>query len=183
MGDRWLNIGCGPHRAPAPWVNVDRVRIPGRIEPDICEAWPSGYAASDSVRRVYLGHVVEHMTWDDSSGMGLPSFLEAVFRIVEPGGEVMIVGPDVKRALTMWKKGTVSSRLLWQIMEHDSPTDDVDWKGRRHLWNCTVDRVCRALSAAGFVGVDEIPIQHVSEPWPVVARSAWQLAVSAVKPT
>ena len=187
MSKRWLNIGCGPHRAPDPWVNVDRVRIPGHIEPDIV-TMSIRRLPQQPAQRVYLGHVLEHMPWDVDNRVDVRYFLRGVFHIMEPGGEVMVVGPDCERAIKMHKAGSLSTKMLWQILEDDRVHGDQadaghTGAGGRHYWNCTVPRVVRLLEEAGFVGIDEMPVQHVPEPWPVVARVGWQLAVTAVKPS
>lgn len=170
----WLNIGCGPYPAPKPWINVDQRNIP---EADVVN--PSGrpvdVAEPDSVHRVYLGHVLEHVRWED-----VPEFLWEVRRLLRPGGSLGVVGPDVWKALSMWRTGNLSRRMLAQIMESHAADEGVT--GTRHEWNCHADRLAPLFEVAGFVNVQEWDIMELPGPWPVTARPKWQCAFTAEVP-
>ena len=180
-----LNLGAGPHRAPAPWVNVDRVYVEGRIEPDLI--LPSGSPAdlvdhfeAGTVTHVYLGHVLEHVAWD-----GVPRFLSELAGLLSVDGEVCVVGPDVNRAIAGAAVGIYPWSLVDACLEGPDPQidgDDFSHDGARHQWNCTEERVVGALQAAGFRYVTRWRPGRLPRVWPIVSRVDWQMAVTAVKP-
>lgn len=73
-----LNLGCGDHRAPEPWVNVDSW---SGVRPDVLAdvralPWPD-----KSAEAIYCGHVLEHLPLDQ---VGLA--LAEVRRVLAPPG-------------------------------------------------------------------------------------------------
>ena len=83
-----LNLGCGDHRAPAPWVNIDR--WPG-VHPDVVASADALPFRSGSVERLYCGHLLEHLEWETE----LPEALAEIRRVTD---SVCFVGPDYDRA-------------------------------------------------------------------------------------
>lgn len=177
-----VNIGCGPFYANG-WTNVDVVHEPDHgINPDVVltsiDRLPF---PSSSVTAIYLGHVLEHIRWDDR----LLPYLTELLRVLIPGGEVCVVGPDVNRAIAMWKRGNLDWFWLDATLEGAvaGPDDHPwDWDGCRHQWNCTEERVVLALGRAGFVDVQGVPMESARlDPYPVVSRVSWQCAALARK--
>lgn len=175
-----VNIGCGPHYAPG-WVNVDRI-YRDTITPDIVN--PTGRPSLlevEDVTAIYLGHVLEHVRWED-----VPAFLTECRDLLNPGGAICVVGPDVTNTLHMWKNGQVGDDLMTAVLEGAHPQidgADVGHDGARHQWNATQPRVVQSLIAAGFVDVHAYDtMRDVPDVWPIVARPDWQSAVSAIKP-
>lgn len=177
-----LNIGCGPHYANG-WVNVDRIHNPElNIVPDVVN--PTGRPALlelEPVNRIYLGHVLEHVAWDD-----VPMFLAECRDLLKPGGECLVVGPDVPRTLTMWKAGTVPDELMDAVLEGADPqVDGIEdrWDGARHQWNASQERVAFQMVRAGFEQVVSFAtMRDVPAEWPIVSRVEWQSAVIGVAP-
>ena len=193
---QWVNVGCGPWRAPAPWWNLDVHRGDG-VDPDELVAdyrrplaeWPDG-----SAHRIYLGHVLEHMPWPDT-----PAFVDDLYRALAPGGTVMVVGPDLLRVIQRWKDNLDPEGwpLIESIMEnpwdraygqdgYDVIYESVMWPQARHWWNCYEHRVVyllRDLSAFGNATPHAIDSETALPDWPLVAHTRWQCAVSATKPT
>lgn len=182
----WLNVGCGPHRAPTPWWNVDRVKRPGNTEPDEVVGDTLPYD-DGSVERLYAGHILEHIP--------MPSVRDVLTdwcRVMKSGGEIGIVGPDVNRALELFKRGRLTRDELWERMEHGTTTsidawrrlygvEDVDSHARHH-WNCVPERVMALLEVTGFVNVREVPItSRELSGWPLVGQAGDQFAVLAKK--
>lgn len=191
MTGTWLNVGCGPHRAPDPWVNLD-VHVGDGIEPDVQVEDPmfplAGYA-DRSVDKVYMGHVLEHVEW-----RMLPAFLADIVRALRPGGVLVVVGPDVFRVIEHWRDG----REPWQLVEsaletpwpYASPEADGEtwavgaaWSEARHHWNCYEARVVWALrQVPGLMAVGPLALTpDALAGWPVVAFTQWQCAVRAVR--
>ena len=185
----WLNVGCGPWRAEPPWVNLD-VHDGDGVHPDIVvdAARPCAGWADQTVERIYLGHVLEHVPVDELAG-----FLADLRRALVPGGEVCVVGPDVIRSLVGWHEGRESWDLVVSTLEGPDyfPADgghrmvDVGsgWRYARHWWNCTEARVVKILTDAGFDQVVAVPVcEERLVGWPVVGYASWQCAVTAVNP-
>lgn len=187
----WVNVGCGPWRAPDPWINLD-VHADDRIRPDVIvdnPARPCAGFARGSVERIYLGHVLEHVPVDE-----LPAFLADLRRALTPGGKVGVVGPDILRAIVRWHDGLEPWDLVMATLEGPDyyPADhgfqiadrpELSWREARHWWNCTEARVVTVLADAGFVDVVAHPLDAASlDEWPLVARDRWQCAVTATNP-
>lgn len=187
---RFLNVGCGPHRAPAPWWNVDRVARPDPTQPTepdevVGELLPYDDGA---VGRLYAGHIMEHIPIP-----AVPVVLAEWSRVLAPGGQIGIVGPDVNRALAWFREGRLTRDELWERMEHGTTTSLEAWRRlygaedidphARHHWNCVPERVIAMLEAAGFVDVREVTLRDIArEGWPLVGDSADQFAVIGHKP-
>lgn len=178
----WLNIGCGPFRAPAPWLNVDVVHIPGQIEPDIlADSWNPGTLPFKlgTVERIYLGHVLEHVRWDRVNW-----FLSQCRGLLAPGGEIAVVGPDINRMIQRWHEGLEPWGQVLAVLEDDvhQQQTPAEWDGARHQWNAYEGRVVRALGAAGFTEVRGVPVDdNALGRWPVVSFAPHQCAVLARK--
>jgi predicted SAM-dependent methyltransferase len=180
MNYEWLNVGCGTHRAPSPWWNVDVVDSdqfdihPDEVIPRGPLPYPDG-----TVKRVMLSHLLEHVPWHD-----VPTFLRDVHRVMEPGAELLAIGPDIERMMHRWKADQEPWDLLWGAMEHAHNREDLDgdWPEARHHWNCTEARIVMALDAAGFAGITPIPVPSPElNAWPIVGPAPWQCAARAVR--
>jgi hypothetical protein len=175
----WLNVGSGPHRAPPPWWNVDVAYEPelGIVPDQIVELDDPLPFADGDVERAYVGHLLEHLEW-----ARVPDYLAELGRVLAQGAPLVVVGPDVERALQRWKRGLEP----WEVVDGclEGPDSALGaWAGCRHCWNCTEARVARALELVGFEAVTplELGAPELDE-WPVVSRAEWQCAVSAVRP-
>ncbi len=181
--DARLNFGCGPFYA-AGWHNTDVVQS-DTIRPDVVLdpksplPYPDGQFA-----RIYAGHVMEHVPW-----VRVVPTLTELRRVLRPGGELTVVGPDLHRALarlTANPADAAALRHVWEVVEDDShyqyTSPGEEWDGARHQWNAYAGRVARALSAAGFRDVAEVPYtrEQMGE-WPCVDFTAMQSAVRGVK--
>lgn len=170
-----LNLGCGTHYAKG-WTNTDLVhRADAGIEPDIVTTAGEPLPFADkTATHIYVGHILEHIPWDDVHG-----FLLDIQRVATTDATICVVGPDVRRALDQWKAGTLDeTTLLDAILENESSYQSAGmWPGARHQWNCYEARVLLALHHAGLVG-RPVPITSAElNPWPVVSRIGWQFAI------
>lgn len=177
----WLNVGCGTHRAPAPWHNIDTVRHVGAgipaldvvnpdqiVDPDLPLPFPDA-----SCDRIMCSHVLEHVPWEH-----LPDFLLDVRRVSD--GEVLFLGPDIYRAINAYKQGTEPWSIVATVLEHkDWPDDMAAWPGAPHHWNCHEARVMAALARTGWNAQPILDDADLAD-WPVVAwNPRWQFAVIA----
>lgn len=174
----WLNVGCGTHNAPAPWWNVDVMANEVTHPDDVVPRGPLPYD-DDTIGRVYLGHLVEHVPW----GTPLLEVLVDVRRVMKPGAELLVVSPDVDRTLERWKADLEPWHMVESNMEHARGRADIDgeWPEARHWWNCTEARVVMILQAAGFLDVRAVAVPGPElDGWPVVGPALWQCAALAV---
>jgi SAM-dependent methyltransferase len=177
-----INIGCGPWYA-EDWVNLDVVKDPTYgIVPDIVMDRFDELPFDDrSVTAVYMGHVLEHVRWDDR----LQPYLAEVRRVLTPGGRVCVVGPDVRKGVKQWKRGDMPwDMLVDALFENEAGSPGMGmWEGHRHQWNCSEGRVIFALEAAGFMNVHGVALgSRELDFWPIVSRVDWQCAVIAQEP-
>lgn len=180
----WLNVGCGTHTAPDPWVNVDVVERPD-VKPDVVvtPGMPLPWGP-ETVDRIFAGHVLEHMPWPDTF-----AYLRDLHRVLKPGGELLVVGPDVYRTIERYKRDLEPDWMVHTVLEyHDENTgfERSDWPNARHWWNCTEARVVELVAAAGFTVQTIPPPEQVIQldampPWPIVGFAPWQCAVRGVK--
>lgn len=158
MSGLHVNLGSGPFPANS-WCNVDAQNLPGVDVVASVEALPFEDA---SVELVYAGHVFEHMTYLEQ----LPAALAEIRRVLAPGGTMMVVGPDLERAMRSWKHEVMG---MW-------PTDPLGADPAQHSWPPTAPLQKAALEHAGFTAI-ELDIAAVpNPPWPVVSRIGWQFA-------
>ena len=175
-----LNIGCGPYLAPDPWFNVDVIDN-DEVKPDQVVSEDVSYTATfPYVERIYLGHVLEHIDWDDCAAL-----VDDLFDALKPnGGELLVVGPDVFKAIELYRRGKLGWGTLVGCLEHQHEMHMVGgeyWRGATHKWNCEEKRVMELLIEAGFTQViaHDAGDQALNE-WPVVARSHFQCFVRAI---
>lgn len=162
-----LNLGAGDWYADG-WTNVDRSGCPHRkdLTADIRRPLPFD---PGTVERVYCGHVLEHLPIEDCL-----QALDHVRDLLAPGGELLVVGPDYRRAQGMVDRGEAQRVLLDEIAD-----GGCRWEGDAHQWVCHAQAVVDLLLKAGFDHVTELPIVDVPQDWPVVSRVGWQCAVLA----
>lgn len=176
---RWLNVGCGPFYADG-WLNTD-FDSRGDVQPDVLVEFGAPLASFDdnSFDRIYCGHVLEHNDWRDLIDPSTSLVVE-LHRILAPGGDLMVVGPDCERALRQWQRGDLSWEDLIWMLERDATLDSLGTDdAARHHWNCYEARVAKLLKLHDF---SPIPVNIESEilnDWPIVSRVGWQFAMMA----
>ena len=184
-----LNLGSGPFRAEG-WLNVD---ASVQLQPDLVHDFARDPFPMRDVDAIYCGHTLEHLWWSD-----VPSALEHCLDALAVGAPMLVVGPDVLRAITCWNEGVIDWAELMTILEHPSsgvdmrthdgsPGDHIvpyKWEdgdedcGWRHRWNCNEERVWWAMEQVGFRDVHSVPIDSpLLDDWPVVSRTPSQCAV------
>lgn len=168
----WLNVGCGTHHAPSPWVNTD-TRETTTTHPDVLVEADAPFPFDDrSCDRVLLSHVLEHVPWP-----AVPAFLAEVRRVLD--GKLLVIGPDVYRTIRRWRDGLEPWDLLTSVLEHAAPPErDNGWPEALHHWNCHEERVVTILELAGFGDITRHDPQEITG-WPIVMPAPWQFAVTA----
>jgi predicted SAM-dependent methyltransferase len=162
-----LNIGCGNHRAPEPWVNVDQY-IGAGVTPDVVASADDLPFKDGSVQAAYVGHLLEHLEFDTE----LPETLREIRRVLASSGQVCFVGPDLDRA-------EASDDPEWRALIPSIRDGGNRWPGDRHQWLSTATKTLKAVQDV-FPIAFEVPIRNLGYfRWPVVSEVEWQFAIVA----
>jgi len=112
-----VNIGAGPHGRPG-WVNVD---VAEHANVDcLYDCRRSLPFADGSVRAIFCEHFFEHLDYVEE----VPYFLSECRRVLEPGGVIRIVVPDMGRYMEAYARGG------WRRLEKIRPLK----RGRRDAY-------------------------------------------------
>ena len=172
-----LNVGCGSHRAAAPWINVDRslgspLREDGfrdfPCHPDIIADVRALPFADDTVDAIYAGHVLEHIEYEQNH-----LALTELWRVLAPGGRLCVVGPDMDRAV-----GELAefAPCIWPGMSGEWST----WPGAGHQYCPTAANTADVLRVV-FPDAAEVPVGNLDGFWPITDRTGWQFSFLATK--
>lgn len=190
MSPMRVNVGVGPHYADG-WTNTEVIDHPDlRCDLLVTAEDPFPFPAATATH-VYMGHVLEHVPWQD-----VPGFLAEVQRVLVVGGQLMVVGPDALRTIDLYRDGQADIEQLMPVIEGPGAWlggryEPLRWGADRHHWNCWEARVVDVLTDAGFEQVTAYGViddgrlddhRIRSEGWPLVDGSPRQFAVSAVNP-
>lgn len=170
-----LNLGCGDRYADG-WTNVDHEGSPHHkdVALNLAQSTAPLPWSAGSVTHIYAGHVLEHLSIADCGDL-----LVRLLPLMAPGGQIMVVGPDLIKAEMMIDAGTFDFR--WGHTLDSLRHGGHRWPGDEHLWECNAAIVAMMLDRAGWSGVSDVGIEHVPAGWPVADRAPlWQCAVSAV---
>ncbi|MBW4582482.1 MAG: methyltransferase domain-containing protein [Tildeniella nuda ZEHNDER 1965/U140] len=111
---RLLHVGCGPYRPDAlpelfrtdAWREI-RLDIDPLVEPDILGTITDLSAVpSASVDAVFSSHNLEHIYYDE-----VPIALAEMYRVLKPGGLVLISVPDIQSAAEQIAQGNLEGTL------------------------------------------------------------------------
>lgn len=160
-----LNIGCGEYYADG-WTNVDMTKVDGGPQPDVVAPAHDLPFRKSSATQVYAGHVLEHIALED-----VPAVLDEFKRVLRKNGQLLVVGPDLDRALASFPEEV-------ETIRHGGNR----WEGDKHLWESTETQTVELLHTAGW-DTTTIPIADVDlDVWPVTSLIGWQFAILATKP-
>lgn len=185
-----LNAGCGTHYARG-WVNTD-VWENDTTKPDIRVEPGKPYPFEDNhFDAVFMGHVIEHIDW-----LSVKGFIYEMSRMAKPGAPMLIVGPDVYRAIQRWSEGKEPWWMVESVLEHQEVApehlnDHEWWDGATHHWNCHEKRVLDLVLSMGFPRVEVVSEQiptgdKWTDPevkglvWPVVGKAPWQFGIRII---
>jgi predicted SAM-dependent methyltransferase len=164
-----LNLGCADRYAPG-WVNVD-YQSPYPMDQVVDLTGPLPWEHG-SVDEVYVGHLLEHLELTEGDRL-----LERLQVCMVPGGQILVVGPDIEKAEAMIAAGTFDFRYhQLDSLKYGAHR----WPGDEHRWECTGKMVMGMLASAGWLNVRNVGIENVDAHWPVADRSQlWQCAIGA----
>jgi len=150
-----LNLGCGEYPIQG-FINVDAASLPGvdmvLTVPPL--PWPDA-AASE----IYMGHCLEH--FDRETGAYL---LAECYRVLEPGGTLGVVVPDMAECLRRYVKDEPAPAEFPAGHHRDlRDLDDLNEmvifstaQPSHHFWSYDLVTLRRALERAGFEVTGEI---------------------------
>lgn len=162
-----LNVGSGPHYAEG-WCNSDILPAPKDTrDPDvIADIFDYKVVFREhSFKKAYVGHVLEHIPMNDV----IPAITH-IADTVEPGGQIMFVGPCIDRAIA-----TDQPQSLLDAIRYDPLKPQHPWS---HAWTPTEELTLELVQESGLSDVRVVPIASVSRPeWPNPSVAEWQTAV------
>lgn len=166
-----LNAGCGDRYVPH-WHNVDLPSCPHPVDQHVDLAGPLPWPPA-SIDRVFAGHVLEHMHYTQCLDL-----LSALRPCMRPGGQILVVGPDLVKAMEMAAAGHVLEVPLEGIRD-----GSCRWPGDEHRWAPDAASTGALLELAGWVQVTTLDVAATDGMWPVAYRQlSWQYAVTATAP-
>jgi len=155
-----LHIGAGEHRL-AGWINIDV--HPAQLALNILRGLPF---ATASVRVVFLSHLLEHLYYPRD----VRALLAELRRVLEPGGTVRIVVPDIEQCIEAYTERDAqffaSRRETWPWWP-ENPTrleDFLAYAGagpeptylfESHKYGYDFETLRKVLEESGFEKVDK----------------------------
>jgi predicted SAM-dependent methyltransferase len=150
-----LNVGSGGQGLPG-WINTDAVAHHPDITftHDLRHRFP---LADQSVKRIFAEHVIEHLNHKED----VPRVFEEFFRMLENGGVVRIIVPDVPRFMRayldadfqQWKELGFTEGLPSDMATSIELVNHVFHQGGEHLFGWDFEAMEHALRCAGFSNV------------------------------
>jgi SAM-dependent methyltransferase len=153
-----LHVGCGPCLLEG-WINLDVHPAPLATNVLWGLPFPGG-----SVRLVFLSHLLEHLFYPND----VMPFLGEVFRVLEPGGVVRIIVPDIAQCIEAyqnddaqffaerrqhWGAGDGRTTRLENFLAYAGAGPDPAWLFQAHKFGYDFETLSRALERAGFTAI------------------------------
>jgi predicted SAM-dependent methyltransferase len=149
-----VNVGCGPFVLPG-FVNVDLFRHASEVVPWDCRwSLPFSDGAAKGIR---AEHFFEHLEAREEA----PAFLTDCHRVLEPGGVIRIIVPDVGRMLHAYCRGPTDLSGFRDLAVPDPFPDDLPTRmdvvnhafhqWHEHRWGYDAEALIHRLETAGFV--------------------------------
>ena len=158
-----LNIGCGLSGIPG-WYNIDNSptvllsRLPMGQRLFRTPQWPRDVRRinvlhglpffDESVLYIYSSHLLQGLKPAESRGL-----LRECFRVLQPGGVLRIVVPDLERVVRDYLADpdtAASHKLMRRLSPKSSPIRDLLRKGRRYEQMFDARSLAELLAEAGF---------------------------------
>lgn len=150
-----LHIGSGPYNL-AGWINLDI--FPAQLSTNVLWGLPF---TDGQCRYVFLSHLLEHLFYPTDA----IALLQEIYRILEPGGVVRIVVPDIEQCLRAyqennkeffqqriehWGAGDGNATRLEHFLSYAGAGPDPAWLFEAHKFGYDFETLERALQRAGF---------------------------------
>lgn len=153
-----LHIGSGPYNLDG-WINLDI--FPAQLSTNVLWGLPF---TDGQCRTVFLSHLLEHLFYPTDA----IAMLQEIHRILEPGGVVRIVVPDIEQCLRAyqennseffekrvehWGAGDGSATRLEHFLSYAGAGPDPAWLFEAHKFGYDFETLERALQRAGFKSI------------------------------
>ena len=150
-----LHIGSGPYVLDG-WINLDV--FPAQLSTNVLWGLPF---VDGQCRYIFLSHLLEHLFYP-TDAMAL---LQDIHRILEPGGVVRIVVPDIAQCIAAyqdgdtgffrdrvehWGAGDGQATRLEHFLAYAGAGPDPAWLFEAHKFGYDQETLIRALQRAGF---------------------------------
>lgn len=164
-----LHVGCGPCLLEG-WINLDV--HPAPLATNVLWGLPF---AEGSVWRVFLSHLLEHLFYPND----VMPFLGEILRVLEPGGVVRIIVPDIGQYIEAyqhddveffaerrhhWGKGDGRTTRLENFLAYAGAGPDPAWLFQAHKFGYDFETLSRALERAGFAGIERSAFNASAHP-------------------
>lgn len=159
------HIGWGPQK----WKHID---VCAAYEPDECYDVTRGIREADgAVQHIWMGDILEHFPRNK-----LRFVLEECHRVLAPGGELLIVTPDMAGVMAKWlerqgiedQEGMPLSWLIWG--EQDEGHDGANAGPDTHRLGFTEASLRAALLGAGFTSALRVSVHGIWYELAMLAR-------------
>lgn len=161
-----LNIGSGG-RGLSDWVNIELTQHRDTtLRLDIRRRLPF---ASDSVKRILIEHVLEHMDFKSD----VPGLLREFHRVLQPNGTLRIIVPDTERFLKAYVSRDPAAwrELGWNLnqLPHDIFTpmhivNHIFHQDGEHLFAYDFETLKLVLQEAGFKKTSRVSFRQSNDP-------------------
>lgn len=153
-----LHIGSGPYNLEG-WINLDI--FPAQLSTNVLWGLPF---TDGQCRYVFLSHLLEHLFYP-TDAMAL---LKEIHRVLEPGGVVRIVVPDIEQCIRAyqennkeffqqrvehWGAGDGNATRLEHFLSYAGAGPDPAWLFEAHKFGYDFETLERALQRAGFKAI------------------------------
>lgn len=150
-----LHIGSGPYVLDG-WINLDV--FPAQLSTNVLWGLPF---VDGQCRHVFLSHLLEHLFYPTDA----LALLQDIHRILEPGGVVRIVVPDIAQCIQAyqdhddgffrqrvehWGAGDGQATRLEHFLSYAGAGPDPAWLFEAHKFGYDFETLQRALQRAGF---------------------------------
>lgn len=167
MSALWLNRGSGQRPFQKPWVNIDAQE---KWKPDlVADAAHLPYEASSTEL------AVDHHLWEHEGCGGALALQQEAFRVLRPGGRLLVFVPDMRALAQRWLMGQLDTQVYMTNLYGAYMGDEHD----RHKWGYDHNSLARELTRCDWAEIrpfDWRPIVGAD-----LARAWWVLAMEAIK--
>ena len=164
-----INLGSGQRKFGAGWTNVD---INPKWDPDvIADGSDMPMFNAGSAEMIVCHHTLEHYGCGEASGM-----VKEAWRILRPGGSLIVCVPDMNELARMWLEGALSTQVYLTNVYGAFMDSEAD----RHRWGFDA-RSLREFLASSAPWTKIVKLDFRTIPGADIARDRWILGMEAVR--
>jgi predicted SAM-dependent methyltransferase len=147
-----MKLHVGATKRTEGWTTLDI--LPGPEVDIVADISAMTEVSSGTCELVYVSHVLEHLSYQDA----LPRALRECYRVLQPGGKLMISVPDFGWVCKAWNRDLPYERRWWLMrMVMGGQCDGADFHHTIFWW----DMLRRQLEDARFTNIQRVQRLHV----------------------